>query len=71
MRYFLPLLLLAGLGCSARRLPPGTPPPEYEPPLVTPWLSDAGAEAAPAPGDATRPVETAPGSELSPDAGVR
>ncbi|HKO49711.1 MAG TPA: hypothetical protein VJV79_18405 [Polyangiaceae bacterium] len=42
------LLGLAVAACSGRRLPAGTPPPEYEPPLVTPWQPEnasAGSEA--------------------------
>ena len=65
-------LVVLGLeGCSSRRLPAGTPAPEYEPPVIAPWAPDAGADAAPAPGDAARPVESTAGRELSPDAGVR
>jgi hypothetical protein len=62
-------------GCSGRRLPPGTPPPEYEPPVVTPWSPDAGevepsqpAEHASASTNSTNP---ALGAELSLDAGSR
>jgi hypothetical protein len=48
--------------CSGRQLAPGTPPPEYEPPIVTPWSpegspegNDAGADASPpGPGDPRR-----------------
>jgi len=74
------LLAFAALvfaACSGRRLPPGTPPPEYEPPLVTAWppaTGDAGIDA-PAAANATRgaeaqgPPTTEP--ELSLDAGSR
>ena len=41
-------LLFALVSCSARRLPPGTPPPEYEPPVVPAW----GASSTAAPPDA-------------------
>jgi hypothetical protein len=72
-----PLLCLITLvlaGCSGRRLPPGTPPPEYEPPQVTPWSpesSDAGADAtAPDALDgAAEPRPSAAEPELSLDAG--
>ena len=82
LRLGLGLLLAVGLllggacACSGRRLPPGTPPPEYEPPLVTPWPADAGSDAAvPATPDA-RDASDGPGqpaveSELSLDAGPR
>ena len=64
------LVVLGLVGCSARRLPAGTPAPEYELPVVTPWVADAGVDATPAASDAARP-ESAPSPELSPDAGVR
>jgi hypothetical protein len=51
MRWALALFAVLALfpGCPAQRLPTGLPPPEYEPPRVTPWPPpDAGAEAAPA-----------------------
>jgi hypothetical protein len=65
------LLVLGLAGCSTRRLPAGTPAPEYEPPVVTLWLADAGADAAPEASDAARPAEPVTSPELSPDAGVR
>ena len=71
----LSLIALLAAGCSGRRLPPGTPPPEYEPPLVTPWPAenaDAGADAAlvaPENADPSRPPAREP--ELSLDAGSR
>jgi hypothetical protein len=65
------LVVLGSAGCSTRRLPAGTPAPEYEPPVVTPWATDAGADATPALSDAPRLPESARGPELSPDAGVR
>jgi len=56
--------------CSGRRLPPGTPPPEYETPLVAPWpASSAGHEMAGVDGGAA-PMD-AGAADLSPDAGVR
>ena len=64
------LITLAFAACSGRRLPPGTPPPEYEPPIVSPWPgenSDAGADAASDSEDAASPPGLAP--ELSLDAG--
>jgi hypothetical protein len=39
-------------GCGHKQLPPGTPPPEYEVPVVPPWPpagADAGIEAGPSP----------------------
>jgi hypothetical protein len=73
MRRRLAVLLfgLAFSACSGRRLPPGTPPPEYEPPVVTQWVADAGAVPPDAtPGSANSPAAVL-GAELSPDAGVR
>ncbi len=66
------LLVLLG-ACSGRRLPPGTPPPEYEPPIVTPWpptpeSADAGPEHEPQP---PRVPDSDGGAELSLDAGPR
>ncbi len=55
-------LYFGALGCGPKRIPPGTPPPEYEPPVVTPW-PPPGASVAPA---GTEP-ETQPPAE--PDAG--
>jgi hypothetical protein len=70
-------LLVAGFAaCAGRRLPPGTPPPEYEPPVVTPWSppgNDAGTDASP-PTSSERADAASPGapeSELSLDAGPR
>lgn len=68
--------LLAGLlcllgACSARRLPPGTPPPEYEPPVVAPWAAeslDAGVGLEPGSDAGLAPATQ---SELSLDAGAR
>ena len=71
------LLALSAGGCSARRLPPGTPPPEYEPPVVSPWTPER-VDSGVAPADAadasiagkagTR--EMPPSAELSSDAGL-
>jgi len=74
--------LIAASACSAHRLPPGTLPPEYEPPIVSQWpgsdRADAGALPAANPQNpADRGALTAPDAspftrpELSPDAGVR
>ncbi len=61
--------------CSARRLAPGTPAPEYEAPTPAPWLPEsanpsasgaASSEAAP-----PTPANSSSGVALSPDAGVR
>ena len=72
----LALIASAFAGCSGSRLPPGTPPPEYEPPQIAPWSpesSDAGTDSSPPPADgaagATSPPAAAP--ELSLDAGPR
>lgn len=64
--------LLAVGACSASRLPAGTPPPEYEPPVIAPWAAPSALDAGPSI-DAS-PVSAAPaasGPELSQDAGVR
>jgi hypothetical protein len=63
-RHFVALAALAVLcGCAAKRLPPGTPPPEYETRELAPWTAealDAGA-AAPSPVEpAPAPVDTTP-----------
>ncbi|HEX3851438.1 MAG TPA: hypothetical protein VHW01_10760 [Polyangiaceae bacterium] len=72
MRRQLAWLVVLGLAdCSSRRLPAGTPAPEYEPPVIAAWTADASTDAGPAPSDAPRPAELRPGPELSPDAGVR
>ena len=70
------LLALTMVACSARRLPAGTPPPEYEPPIVPGW-TPAGATAG-APVEASDPVPApdevsggGAGPELSLDAGPR
>jgi hypothetical protein len=73
-------ITVAVTGCAAKRLPPGTPPPEYELRELPPWTPpapDAGAPEPPAPllapapvpepADAGTPSE-AP-SEVPPDAG--
>jgi len=65
-------IALTFVACSGRRLPPGTPPPEYEPPQVAPWsaeIPDAGGAAAPEVEESAAPPTTAP--ELSLDAGPR
>lgn len=63
------------VACSGRRLPPGTPPPEYEPPIVAPWtpeVSDAGApKQGEPPPELTNPTDAGAGAELSLDAGPR
>jgi hypothetical protein len=76
VRSALGLLALAIVACSARRLPPGTPPPEYELPIIAPWpppSSDAGADAttAAAQGGAGAPSLPTVAPELSLDAGPR
>ncbi|HEX3773323.1 MAG TPA: hypothetical protein VHV51_02605 [Polyangiaceae bacterium] len=74
MKYGFALLTLACelAACSARRLPPGTPPPEYEPPIVAPWPASAQPDAsAPPSAGASTPRGAASAAALSPDAGVR
>jgi hypothetical protein len=72
------LAALVVCACSARRLPAGTPPPEYEPPVVTPWSAgDADAGAIVDGGhtglenDASVARKAASAPALSLDAGVR
>jgi hypothetical protein len=76
------LALSLAAGCAAKRLPPGTPPPEYETRELPAWTGDApaAASAPPAPGDpepimdeaAAAPVPTEqPNTEPAPlDAGA-
>ena len=75
VRIIVCLLSLWALGCSGRRLPPGTPPPEYEQPVIAPWTSegaDAGAaQAQEQESDASIPPSSGPEPELSLDAGPR
>ena len=64
-------LLMTG-ACAAKRLPPGTPPPEYEIREPAPWVDpeDGGmapAEDAAAPPNAVTP--SLPPSEIASDAG--
>lgn len=76
MKFALAISLIAAAfsACAGRHLPPGTPPPEYEPPLVPAWSpegNDGGTEASPPNvGDRSDPA-VPPGSEseLSLDAG--
>ncbi|HET7540453.1 MAG TPA: hypothetical protein VFK05_11300 [Polyangiaceae bacterium] len=70
------LAVVLGACSSSRRVPPGTPPPEYEPPIVPAWSSesgDAGTDASvPSAKKAAQPPnppESDP--ELSLDAGPR
>jgi hypothetical protein len=65
------------LGCGHRRLPPGTPPPEYEQPVVSPWpppAAPASTEAAPATPEpaAEPPAPEPPPTDVGapPDAGA-
>jgi len=59
--------------CSGTRLPKGTPPPEYEPPVVSSWSgesADADSDAgSPRTGEAPSPP--AADGVLSLDAGPR
>ena len=67
--------ILSLCACSGRRLPPGTPPPEYEPPAVSSWTANASA-GSPGAADlsgqdnSVEPPSTPP-AELSLDAGSR
>ena len=61
----LSLVALTLLGCSGRRLPPGTPPPEYEPPIVPAWA----AESAPA-GARIEPLEPGQAPDAASDGGA-
>jgi hypothetical protein len=68
--------VLASLAaCSGRRLPPGTPPPEYEPPIVAPWTAEGGDAGPPmtagGAADPTNAQDAGLGAELSLDAGSR
>jgi hypothetical protein len=69
----LALIASVFVACAGRRLPPGTPPPEYEPPQIEPWSPesrDGGAESsAPSANDAATSRGAEP--ELSLDAGPR
>lgn len=78
MRVALGLALIAAVlaACAGRRLPPGTPPPEYEQPIVSAWppeIGDAGSDAAaPAVPDAIEtPRSSGAEPALSLDAGAR
>jgi hypothetical protein len=66
--------LVACGGCATKRLPPGTPPPEYEKRTFEPWPPsepDAGADAAAplAPPADSAPTEAVPPSPVPSDAG--
>ena len=63
LRLFVAIACAAlSLACGPKRIPPGTPAPEYEEPVVTPW-PPAASSAQPA---GTEP-DAEPASE--PDAG--
>ena len=64
-------LLMTG-ACAAKRLPPGTPPPEYEIRQPEPWVDPEDAGTAPSEDAAVPPDAGAPSlppSEIVPDAG--
>ena len=68
------LVLVPCLGCATKRLPPGTPPPEYEKRAFEPWSQnepDAGADAqaSAAPPAGSAPTEAVPPSPDQSDAG--
>ena len=76
LAFALGLIVAAFAACASRSLPPGTPPPEYEPPVVTPWSppgNDAGTDASPtSASESTDAISPAPPEpELSLDAGPR
>jgi hypothetical protein len=50
---------LLAVGCATKRLPPGTPPPEYETRTFAPW-PPASASAAPDPAQASPPAVEGP-----------
>ncbi len=41
-------LVAAGVACGPRQIPPGTPPPEYELPVVPPWPPSSADSQPPA-----------------------
>jgi hypothetical protein len=63
-RLFLAVLLGSyALGaCATKRLPPGTPPPEYETRAIPPWPPAT-------PSSSVAPTESGPPAAESPDAG--
>jgi hypothetical protein len=60
------LVAVVGLGlvagCAAKRLPPGTPPPEYETRELPPWSGDTPDAGMPAPAPAEAPSPPAEGA---------
>jgi len=68
-------VIAALVACSGQRLPPGTPPPEYEPPIVPPWTPEQGGAGQPDPNEhasvLTNPPDAGVAPELSLDAGSR
>jgi len=74
-RFALALSLLSVLelaACGSRRLPPGTPPPEYEPPVVPAWAPEASDAGAVLPeGEPVSASDAGSATELSLDAGPR
>jgi hypothetical protein len=52
--------------CATKRLPPGTPPPEYETRAIPPWPPVSASAPAPAPASSVSEVSLDAGS--SPDA---
>ncbi len=67
------VLALGVYACATRRLPPGTPPPEYEHPIVAPWTTESSDAGATLVGDVRGAPDAGarPAGELSLDAGVR
>jgi hypothetical protein len=65
----LALVSLSLAACSSKRLPPGTPPPEYEQRPVAPWPS-ASLPAAAVPEVAEPPPAGPEAGAAGPDAGT-
>jgi hypothetical protein len=64
-RFALVALLLGNavlIGCGPPRLPPGTPPPEYETRSLPPWPAAAGGAGGQAPTTAQAPTPAPPGT---------
>jgi hypothetical protein len=65
------LVALGWVACATKRLPPGTPPPEYEKRTFEPWPrpepdAGTGAAAPAAPPAGSAPTEAAPPSDAGP-----
>jgi len=71
-RSFLALLVVGAElgGCSAPRLPPGTPPPEYETRTLPPWPGAAAGAAGQTSNATSEPANAASPGELPPGPGT-